>query len=668
MATTDHDRKAAIKMAIEADVANVVDVEGRSDFDVLITAIQSSPELRSEWSKATASLIDELQVSPKNGWWLRLERLIVLAQLAIPKLGDVLEGIISQGKCPYPLDRASVYALLSWCNMPVSAQLISEDNELKVADRVRWLDLILPQIFNVEVAQSLVLEAASEGRFGVEQFIQRLQEMRLISGGRLGDWARRFISALSESQQLEFNRLLSNAFDGPIAANPDVFSRLPSVQLQPPAVAQAWHAFDEGQKKELLLLQTSELLVGNEVRLKDGRDVTHNVFVQETMESYVKTGSLHSGVHLLRNISKAWRDQFSAEAVEKSIGILVERIMGFDRANHVESFIDRTPKGIFRIVAMVSEFHQDRTIMELFKAIMAANRGLAVDIKPLAWGKRFRMAPGIPSIKLTPVLERYAKQKNPMSMIYEFKGYHLFANQRWLQRSLGPSLSSRIMIPREKGRSEVKGVNLDLEQKCSLAIDGGVLNAGAGSIHSLGKHILKAAGRREKVSPVEPASIDVFDAFMRGKINVLLSGAIYAEIIKEWFKDFDIVLMLTPAEIGKVLNYKNGNGNEAWQGCFNRLYGNLNSFSGIWSTECTNVFRLLAHFIDHVTTDSGLDQELKEAWSTFVFSVLAWDVHVEKFQEWAFMPRPSNPPGLFKYDRFMGLGSNSKKRSCKNGS
>src|SRR5262245_34370271 len=97
--------------AIAADLAGASDVEGRSELDFLIAEIQpSSPALHRQWSNAVAQIIRDTSTYPE-GWWVAVERLVVLADLQTPELGSLIENVLTEVTHITAVDRSSIYAL-----------------------------------------------------------------------------------------------------------------------------------------------------------------------------------------------------------------------------------------------------------------------------------------------------------------------------------------------------------------------------------------------------------------------------------------------------------------------------------------------------------------------------------------------------------------------------
>lgn len=205
-----------LRVAIREDVANRIDSEGRSALDFLITQVQrSSPEERREWKHIVRNYVTEDRDSSLE-WWSAFERFVVLGDLVSTDLGDALEHVAADFSRLEPSARASLYTLLDVCGRPPSAALVGSDQELRSSARLKWLDLMIARIPERKDAQTLVLEAAKEGHFKLDDFVHRLNEMRELGGPRLGEWLNLFAQVISPPERAEYSSIVERAF-GPLS-------------------------------------------------------------------------------------------------------------------------------------------------------------------------------------------------------------------------------------------------------------------------------------------------------------------------------------------------------------------------------------------------------------------------------------------------------------------
>ena len=201
-----------LRSAISEDVRGIVNDEGRSALDFLITCLQADTSLKREaWLSAIITLVDTDEQKPR-GWWRSLERFVVLSNLNSKELGASLESALMTQQVDDPLDRASLYDLLDVCGKPPLSSRIASDENLKQAEPLRWLDLMLARVPSDEESQRLVLEAAELGHFTLTDFVQRLEEMRSIGGEKLAIWLKRFRRTLPLSQHSEYDAIVKDVF------------------------------------------------------------------------------------------------------------------------------------------------------------------------------------------------------------------------------------------------------------------------------------------------------------------------------------------------------------------------------------------------------------------------------------------------------------------------
>lgn len=207
-----------IRRAIESDLSEEVDVEGRSELDLLIEELKAADN-KEAWGNAALSLIEETPF-PTGSWWRAFERLLMLGGIRGRSIGAYLEALSATPNQVDPQDRATVYGLQDWCGAPPTARTILNDLELKRCDRVRWLDLIMQRAPGEVDAQPFVLEAIQDGAFSVGRFIQRLDVMRSMGGDNPRDWFRRIRTALPLREQPEFDRVIEDVFGITATADP----------------------------------------------------------------------------------------------------------------------------------------------------------------------------------------------------------------------------------------------------------------------------------------------------------------------------------------------------------------------------------------------------------------------------------------------------------------
>jgi hypothetical protein len=200
-----------LSAALLADLQDAVDVEGRSALDFLISEAQSAPPTRRTWFvEAVKALIESDE--HVDGWWSALERFLVLADFNSTDIGDATESSVARARPNSASDRASVYAILDFCSKPATAETIASDTVLRDGDHLRWLDLLIPRLPKIESAQQLILQAVHAGRFSLENFIHRVDEMRILGSAQMGDWLRRFRAELKYADQPSFDSFVATAF------------------------------------------------------------------------------------------------------------------------------------------------------------------------------------------------------------------------------------------------------------------------------------------------------------------------------------------------------------------------------------------------------------------------------------------------------------------------
>jgi hypothetical protein len=221
MTTIEIDRPqnhvSQLRVAMREDLSNRVDTEGRSALDFLITQIQrSKPDEKREWKRTVSKYVSEDR-SRLVEWWNAFERFVVLGDLVSPELGNALEHVAAEYSQLDPSARANLYTLLDVCGRPPSASIVGADQELRSSNRLKWLDLMISRLPRREDAQILVLDAAREGHFKLDDFVHRLNEMRELGGPRLSDWLKQFGGTLSAADREEYDLIVDKAF-GPLSS------------------------------------------------------------------------------------------------------------------------------------------------------------------------------------------------------------------------------------------------------------------------------------------------------------------------------------------------------------------------------------------------------------------------------------------------------------------
>jgi hypothetical protein len=202
--------------ALAKDLSGVVDSEGRSELDFLIIDLQDMPaSRRSEWTEAVARIIRTKSLSDSFSW-KAIERLVVLGGLQSSAVGVALEEALAARIVTDSRARAIAYSILDLCGMAPSAATIGADKQLRIENRLLWLDLMISRVPRLEDAQQIILDAVSDRQFNTENFWQRISEMRNIGGQRLGDWIRMFRAKIDPSEWDSFDSLVDEAF-GPLA-------------------------------------------------------------------------------------------------------------------------------------------------------------------------------------------------------------------------------------------------------------------------------------------------------------------------------------------------------------------------------------------------------------------------------------------------------------------
>jgi hypothetical protein len=220
MTTLEIDRPQSLasqlRFALREDLSNRVDNEGRSTLDLLITQVQrSKAEEKREWKRTISKFaVDDRGRSAE--WWSAFERFVVLGELASPDLGNALESVAADYSLLEPSARANLYALLDVCGRPPSAAIVGADQELRSSCRVKWLDLMIARLPRREDARILVLDAAKDGHFKLDDFVHRLNEMRELGGPRLSEWLNQFGQTLSPEEKSEYDLIVDRAF-GPLS-------------------------------------------------------------------------------------------------------------------------------------------------------------------------------------------------------------------------------------------------------------------------------------------------------------------------------------------------------------------------------------------------------------------------------------------------------------------
>jgi hypothetical protein len=142
-----------ILKALDKDIRGIVDSEGRSALDFLITDLQNtSATHRKPWIEAVSHIIrtkDFREVTV----WSALERLVVFGGLQSATLGVALEEVLAARQVPHSSARAIIYSLLDLCGMAPTAATISSDEQLRSEHRLLWLDLMIARVPRIEDAQ-----------------------------------------------------------------------------------------------------------------------------------------------------------------------------------------------------------------------------------------------------------------------------------------------------------------------------------------------------------------------------------------------------------------------------------------------------------------------------------------------------------------------------------
>jgi hypothetical protein len=205
---------ARITDAISRHTAGESDSEGRTPLDDLVTeACHTIAE--NGWNEALLT-VARITTPDHNEWWLAIEFFVVQAGLNPEGLAGILENIISQRLCTNAEARLSIYSLLAFMGKPPTATTLISDVEMRHSLPLQWLDLMIPVLPDVTERQKLILEAVRSRVFTIDRLAERLDELRLVGGGQLGDWLNTLRSAFPRVQWPNYDKITSRAFGLPI--------------------------------------------------------------------------------------------------------------------------------------------------------------------------------------------------------------------------------------------------------------------------------------------------------------------------------------------------------------------------------------------------------------------------------------------------------------------
>src|SRR5882724_2916612 len=201
---------ALLNDAIAAELAGVLDHDGRSPLDVLIANLHGPKFNEAQWQAAVVEAVHN--PSSKSGWWGGLERFVVSLGLATLELGRNIEIFLAKSSSLDGSDRASIYSLLDQSGLSVTATMLESDRDLRRSAPVTWLDLIIPRLFDLDHRQSLILESVRSGALTLDLMAPRLELLRLAGGKQFGEWLRQVRAELPTRDHREFDRLANEGF------------------------------------------------------------------------------------------------------------------------------------------------------------------------------------------------------------------------------------------------------------------------------------------------------------------------------------------------------------------------------------------------------------------------------------------------------------------------
>lgn len=225
-----HEFVSRLRETIVSYLGGQLDVEDRTPVDLLIANVNASPDQKDDWAAALVELAREIQPE-QSSWWRPLEFIATFGDMSSQRLGEVLESVLARGVCLDPMGRAGIYALLAELGKTPTAKTLWEDQALKEAAPLAWLDLILPLIPDLETRQKLIVDAVRAKEFKVENFDQRQDDMRSVGGRNLGDWLIALRDEFPSDERLQFDTIVHEAFGLTLNANAKDVSIGPSNPL-----------------------------------------------------------------------------------------------------------------------------------------------------------------------------------------------------------------------------------------------------------------------------------------------------------------------------------------------------------------------------------------------------------------------------------------------------
>jgi hypothetical protein len=432
------------------------------------------------------------------------------------------------------------------------------------------------------------------------------------------------------------------------------------------SVPSALSKLDAERQVAILTTLFGEIAGWVEFQTRNGRNETREM-LGELLRASNKSNDLMPGVNLLRAKSLAWRDIVHSH-FDEATGVIVRHIADqLDEKRMIHAFVNNVPVGVRYIVARHTQHHEDRVLMRLFKELVEYQDGPRIDIRSASWADTTERRPREPVVRIQADRRSTEEAINDPAVMFGFNGYHVFIRKHWLKQR------------HQDGEVD----NLDLRTKCRLAIDAGVLNAGA-SRCNLHKEFLAVAGARlqegsvRRGGPSKRDSERLLERFLSGANKVILAGALHAHMIKEWFVGGDVVQLMGPSDIAMILNHsvdksKRKATPSTTFGIFEKLYCDFPADldkGREWTEGCRNVFELIVTFIDEVYSSNEDDRELPGrglgwAWAIFTFEVLGAEFQLPGSSvphgrppgrlHLSFAADPTDAVNVFRYDDF-GVG------------
>ncbi|GEM_PF-4649702 len=258
--------------------------------------------------------------------------------------------------------------------------------------------------------------------------------------------------------------------------------------------------------------------------------------------------------------------------------------------------------GISRLYIGCSRFHEDKILSSLAKIVFSDVRQVSIIINETVWGD---MESEDGEVDIAVINERALTRElkgqsgTHQSLIYNFKGYYIFANASTFCEKF-----------KNNGATPGNVRSIPFNQRLQFAISLNLQYPKKTDYEFIIKKLTKRSGLGALEGVTHQSLFNVgFESFLKGEDKVFIGGASHARLLRRWWNDSQdspFVTLINPDEIWEVM----GNG----MGLKNRLV-----FSGQLKGKkkhsdikkaITELYKTLGDLIIHVSTSSETSDDI----------------------------------------------------------